>query len=595
MSASDRKTPRPEAQGVIEALDRCKSLTKSKQLQPALAALRAAFAGLVESERMNRGGRSSLTAFRTSLVSGLLFQCWQSNDSAVLDDAKSTVRELYDTMMNPGHDADSSSTFQLPFDERIATLSLRVLQKAGLPRGELLARLRGSLGSLGSLSGANSPKRRLFAPLLDGCEASGDPGLALDLLREARTRGIALRDVDFEKSLRAVANDTAGSTASRSGHVVSILRLASETQPLVGGRCSELILSLLPGSSATFGKGPAASGACAVCKGEFSSHGFTETERIEFLNRIVDNLVKPFVAKRAAANPDDSTVAQALPRFLEFKAKVDSMPRIGAVVDGANVGFFGLSSWYEDAKRASLKESGHDTRPGEQMTTNELKKAGIATDVPPNFTIIGSAVDAFLSEDYGAGALPAVFLHERHLAASSLDSDNGRNRAVMERWKHQGIPVIITPSHINDDLCWMYAAVKHSCAVISNDQMRDHHFGLLAPESFLKWRVTHQFKYSCRFPPMTQSGVTVSLRKPPPCVSGISVRGGTDRSPNASGVPGGIHLPFTKRALLEETGKLLPGTSVPEGTLLLPESRAELIENVPRWIDGWICAPFPSP
>ena len=36
------------------------------------------------------------------------------------------------------------------------------------------------------------------------------------------------------------------------------------------------------------------------------------------------------------------------------------------------------------------------------------------------------------------------------------------------------------------------------CRVVSNDEMRDHHFGMLAPRCFVKWKEQHvvHFKFS---------------------------------------------------------------------------------------------------
>lgn len=51
-----------------------------------------------------------------------------------------------------------------------------------------------------------------------------------------------------------------------------------------------------------------------------------------------------------------------------------------------------------------------------------------------------------------------------------------------------------TPPGNNDDLYWLHAAVLKGprTFVISNDQMRDHCFGMLAPRAFFNWRERHQ-------------------------------------------------------------------------------------------------------
>lgn len=69
------------------------------------------------------------------------------------------------------------------------------------------------------------------------------------------------------------------------------------------------------------------------------------------------------------------------------------------------------------------------------------------------------------------------------------------------------------PQGSNDDWYWMYAAV--SCGqdglLISNDEMRDHLFNLLAPKYFSKWKQRHQMRYSFSGDPST-----LQFQNPPP-------------------------------------------------------------------------------
>lgn len=46
---------------------------------------------------------------------------------------------------------------------------------------------------------------------------------------------------------------------------------------------------------------------------------------------------------------------------------------------------------------------------------------------------------------------------------------------------------------------WMYAAVAagHKGFMVSNDEMRDHIFQLLAPRYFHKWKQRHQVGHAC--------------------------------------------------------------------------------------------------
>jgi hypothetical protein len=48
------------------------------------------------------------------------------------------------------------------------------------------------------------------------------------------------------------------------------------------------------------------------------------------------------------------------------------------------------------------------------------------------------------------------------------------------RWEDEGL-LYSTPSHWNDDWFWLYCGVSWGCFVLTNDEMRDHHFNMLSP------------------------------------------------------------------------------------------------------------------
>jgi len=94
-----------------------------------------------------------------------------------------------------------------------------------------------------------------------------------------------------------------------------------------------------------------------------------------------------------------------------------------------------------------------------------------------------------------------LFMHERHFhhklaphwAFDIFKSWDG-NDAPYER-----LTVYRTPSGMNDDWYWMHAALVNggkesmpSVLAITNDEMRDHHFQMLAEDSFLRWKERHQ-------------------------------------------------------------------------------------------------------
>ena len=82
-------------------------------------------------------------------------------------------------------------------------------------------------------------------------------------------------------------------------------------------------------------------------------------------------------------------------------------------------------------------------------------------------------------------------MHERHF-----------NPKLMPSW---AVPIVDswnsvlyrTPSGMNDDWFWLHAALwsGRQTRVVTNDEMRDHHFQMLAPRSFLRWKERHQIHF----------------------------------------------------------------------------------------------------
>lgn len=61
------------------------------------------------------------------------------------------------------------------------------------------------------------------------------------------------------------------------------------------------------------------------------------------------------------------------------------------------------------------------------------------------------------------------------------------------RWKEAGILQTCAPKN-NDDWYWLHAAVYTGgkVLVLTNDEMRDHHFSMLSHRSFQRWKERHQ-------------------------------------------------------------------------------------------------------
>jgi hypothetical protein len=69
-------------------------------------------------------------------------------------------------------------------------------------------------------------------------------------------------------------------------------------------------------------------------------------------------------------------------------------------------------------------------------------------------------------------------------------------RYLHQKWLQSGV-LYRTPPGMNDDWFWLHAALYSGLGtlVLTNDEMRDHHFQMLAPRSFLRWKDRHQVRF----------------------------------------------------------------------------------------------------
>mmetsp|Transcript_20192 Transcript_20192/g.47390 ORF Transcript_20192/g.47390 Transcript_20192/m.47390 type:complete len:205 (-) Transcript_20192:132-746(-) len=91
---------------------------------------------------------------------------------------------------------------------------------------------------------------------------------------------------------------------------------------------------------------------------------------------------------------------------------------------------------------------------------------------------------------------PLVLLHEKYLKAAAASAPECA--AYFDSLREAGL-LFATPHGANDDHYWLYAALNgegaRKCLVVSNDQMRDHRFDMLAPSCFERWRERHVVGY----------------------------------------------------------------------------------------------------
>jgi len=144
--------------------------------------------------------------------------------------------------------------------------------------------------------------------------------------------------------------------------------------------------------------------------------------------------------------------------FDVFKQWVLRQPPVDAIIDGANVGYYSLRP-----------DQGH--------------------------TLSYSQVDRVIQAFEKKNLRPLVIMHCRHFSAGA--NMTATDQATVQRWRDKKV-LYTTPPKMNDDWFWLYAGVWRSSqpggsglVMVSNDQMRDHHFQMLSTRKFLKWRERH--------------------------------------------------------------------------------------------------------
>lgn len=131
--------------------------------------------------------------------------------------------------------------------------------------------------------------------------------------------------------------------------------------------------------------------------------------------------------------------------------------KIDIVIDGANVGYY--RSVYTDAPQSV------------------------------DYRQIDSVVNHFLRRKKRV----LLFLHQRHFEEPLLPP---YAKDIVQKWNKEQV-LYRTPFGFNDDWFWMHAALwsGRDTLVISNDEMRDHHFQMLAHRYFLHWKERHQIHF----------------------------------------------------------------------------------------------------
>jgi len=156
----------------------------------------------------------------------------------------------------------------------------------------------------------------------------------------------------------------------------------------------------------------------------------------------------------------------------KFETFIEEHPPYNIVIDGANVGYY------------------------EQNFANHPKHV--------DYNQIDWLLRQLLEKPSPSNEHIILFLHERHFASKLAPFWANR---IFQAWDGDEAPynrltVYRTPAGMNDDWYWMHAALINggketspSVLAITNDEMRDHHFQMLAAGSFLRWKERHQVHF----------------------------------------------------------------------------------------------------
>lgn len=102
-------------------------------------------------------------------------------------------------------------------------------------------------------------------------------------------------------------------------------------------------------------------------------------------------------------------------------------------------------------------------------------------------------IDSVVQHFVNLGKKVLLVMHQRHFAKHQIPA---RFRPILDNWNQHGT-LYQTPAGMNDDWFWMHAALVlgPGTLVLTNDEMRDHHFQMLSPRSFLRWKDRHQVHF----------------------------------------------------------------------------------------------------
>ncbi|CAD2216513.1 hypothetical protein AGDE_03913 [Angomonas deanei] len=320
------------------------------------------------------------------------------------------------------------------------------------------------------------------------------------MLKIAVEANVELWDVDYHILLQTVVerSEVQGKVKS----AIELLNMMALHHPVMGRLNAEMIQTIVGGTVVRISE----DGHCGGCAQRLRSFDLSQEERAVLVRDVVEKLVTPRVICQSHYEPlVEVTEEEQTARWGIFNTFVTSMEHndYDTLIDGANLGYYGLNSWYSEAKVELLKRKGVDPA---TVPLKERNNVPFPVDVPPKFETIEHARKSAATR----GRKPLIILHERHIREAI-----GTNQTILEQWKELNC-VLASPHFLNDDYCWLYGSLKKPGTwIITNDQMRDHHFLLLSQQMFIRWRQRHRITYKALHDRVSGT-TTIALKFPKP-------------------------------------------------------------------------------
>mmetsp|Transcript_14229 Transcript_14229/g.21502 ORF Transcript_14229/g.21502 Transcript_14229/m.21502 type:complete len:689 (-) Transcript_14229:323-2389(-) len=247
-----------------------------------------------------------------------------------------------------------------------------------------------------------------------------------------------------------------------------------------------------------------ASGKCSGCNRSLLSLELNDIQREQLLNQI-DSLVVHQELLQVIPDNNTPLAPDAIRRSNQWKVfkswlhqrQAEDGP-IDFVIDGANVGYF-----KQNYAGAPDHVDFHNI--------DSVLQHCLSAYLPRRKSMATSQPSTSVQTKFRNRVL--IILHARHLAEDRMPY---YAHEIVKRWRSQK-QIYSCAIKNNDDWYWLYAAVAagDNCYLVSNDEMRDHHFDMLGQDSFLNWKERHLTKFD--FGPFQRHGSRpVDLSLPPP-------------------------------------------------------------------------------